>query len=139
MNDVTEKKKLTKLSPKELARYKCNDCGVNVVTIGEFYMLTPNIWERQLGLGWDDNLCIGCLEKRLGRKVSMNDMSSFPHYSWMQPTSIRLKHRLFGHAVIKRLPYRWRKSWLRNDAGNFTKAMAQAIGEYDERERAKRV
>jgi hypothetical protein len=38
-----------KLSKKELARYRCNDCGVNVVTAGEFYMLKPDVWEEQLG------------------------------------------------------------------------------------------
>jgi hypothetical protein len=27
-------------------------------------MLKPEIWEGQLKLGWSDNLCIGCLEKR---------------------------------------------------------------------------
>jgi hypothetical protein len=57
-----------RLSAKELARYRCLDCGVNVVTAGEFYMLNSEIWEGQLGLGWSDNLCIGCLETRLGRK-----------------------------------------------------------------------
>ena len=36
------------LSRKELARYRCNDCGVNVVTAGDFYMLQPKIWEDQL-------------------------------------------------------------------------------------------
>jgi hypothetical protein len=84
----------TELPPEELARYACNDCAVNVVTAGEFYMLHPAIWEDHLGLGWDDNLCIGCLEARLGRKVSFADMSSFPNYDWMQPSSARLMDRL---------------------------------------------
>jgi hypothetical protein len=47
------------LTRKQLARYACNDCGVNVVTAGEFCMLRNEIWEEQLGLGWNDNLCIG--------------------------------------------------------------------------------
>jgi hypothetical protein len=58
------------LTPEQLARYACNDCGSNVVEIGEFYMSPPEIWNGQLGLGWDDNLCLGCLDKRLGRKAS---------------------------------------------------------------------
>jgi hypothetical protein len=125
-------KKKTKLSAEELAGYKCNDCDLKVVTCGEFYMLQPDIWEKQLGLGWEDNLCIGCQEKRLGRKVSMSDMGSFPHYSWMQPISIRLQHRLWRHGVTKRPPYRWLKLFLKGKGG-FTRALAQAIGEYGER------
>jgi hypothetical protein len=110
---------------------RCNDCGVDVVQAGEYYMLTPKIWDNQLGLGWDDNLCIGCLENRLGRRVSMTDLFSFPRYPWMKGHSIRLLHRMFGHGVTKRPPYRWRKSWLRN-TGGFTRARAKAIGEYAE-------
>jgi hypothetical protein len=55
------------LPAKELARYACNDCGINVETAGEFYMVRNDIWKDQLGLGWDDNLRVGCLEARLGR------------------------------------------------------------------------
>jgi hypothetical protein len=87
-------KAAVELTPEELARYACNDCSVNVVTIGEFYMLTDDIWTDQLGLGWDDNLCIGCLETRIGRKVSFADMRSFPSYDWMEPSSARLMDRL---------------------------------------------
>jgi hypothetical protein len=47
---------------KPSARETCNDCGANVVEIGEYYMLSSRIWQRELGLGWHDNLCIGCLE-----------------------------------------------------------------------------
>jgi hypothetical protein len=35
----------------ELARLVCNDCGVNIVEIGEFYMCDSDIWERDLRLG----------------------------------------------------------------------------------------
>lgn len=51
----------------------CNDCGVDVVKAGEYYMLSADIWERTLRLTWADNLCIGCLESRLGRKLSFDD------------------------------------------------------------------
>jgi hypothetical protein len=54
---------------KKLPRYPCNDCGVDVLTIGDWYMASPEIWEKQLGLGWGDNLCITCLERRLGRPL----------------------------------------------------------------------
>lgn len=79
-------------------RFACNDCGVNVLTSGEFYMCTAKIWEEQLGLGWRDNLCIGCLEQRLGRKVGPlwqvnSDFSLPPNYPWMYPTAPRLLDR----------------------------------------------
>ena len=126
---MTKRKKsvAVELPPEELGRYQCNDCGVNVVTVGEFYMLHLDIWEDQLGLGWDDNLCIGCLEKRLGRKVSLVDMCSIPNYPWMKPRSIRLMHQLFGNAITKRPPYRVSK---RSNLGGMTKALAKQIGEY---------
>jgi hypothetical protein len=49
--------------------FLCNDCEVDCWAIGDFYMAQSEIWDK-LGLGWTDNLCIGCLEARLGRKVS---------------------------------------------------------------------
>lgn len=99
MNFVKPKNKPlgpAKLSRKQLARYRCNDCSVNVVTIGEFYMTPPEIWEGELGLGWDDNLCIGCLETRLGRKVRtwLEIVPVSGQYRWSKPTSERLMDRL---------------------------------------------
>jgi hypothetical protein len=52
-----------------MRKFLCNDCGVDVLVSGDWYMATAKVWEKQLGLGWNDNLCIKCLEKRLGRKV----------------------------------------------------------------------
>lgn len=90
------------ISKKERARQRCLDCKVNVIEIGEYYMLKPELWEKKLGLTWTDNLCIGCLEKRLGRRVSIDDMGSFPIYPWTAPTSERLLDRYAGDAVIRR-------------------------------------
>jgi hypothetical protein len=53
----------------ELARHACKDCGVNVIEIGEYYMVSPRLWEDKFHLTWTDNFCIGCLEARLGRKL----------------------------------------------------------------------
>jgi hypothetical protein len=117
-----------------LARYRCNDCSVNVVTAGEFYMLRPEIWGDQLGLGWDDNLCIGCLEKRLGRKVALVDMGCFPRYPWMKPLSVRLLHRMHSQVITKRPPYRLLKRFRKNV--HVSKQGCKAIGEYGAREAA---
>jgi hypothetical protein len=52
----------------ELAKFNCLDCGINVITIGDWYMAEHHIWDEQ-GLGWKDNLCLACLEARLGRPL----------------------------------------------------------------------
>jgi hypothetical protein len=57
----------------EIARHRCVDCGVNVIRIGDYYMLRSAIWQDQLGLGWHDNLCIACVEQRLGRKLRLTN------------------------------------------------------------------
>jgi hypothetical protein len=91
------KRSRASLTPEHLAHYNCSDCGINVVDIGEFYMVHPRIWHDELGLGWDDNLCIGCLEARLGREVrGFADFISFPDYPWMKPSSDRLLNRICG-------------------------------------------
>jgi len=43
-------------------------------------MLSPDIQKDRLGLGWTDNLCVACIEKRLGRKlgVAHSDFVAFP-------------------------------------------------------------
>jgi hypothetical protein len=67
------KRKTTTLSglfgkpPKRLA---CDDCGADIMALGEYFMVNPEIWQTELGLGWNDNLCIGCLETRMGRKLA---------------------------------------------------------------------
>jgi hypothetical protein len=68
----------------------CKDCGANLIVIGEFCTLQPRIYGL-LGLDWADNLCVGCLEARLGRKLCPADMGTFPAYS---SSSKRLRERL---------------------------------------------
>ena len=51
-----------KLSPRQIARCRCNDCGVNVIEAGDYCMLRPRIWRDTFGLGITDNLCLACIE-----------------------------------------------------------------------------
>ena len=60
--------------PETKPSVECNDCGVDVLELGEWYMASTELWEQQLGLGWSDNLCIGCLEQWLGRRVVVGDI-----------------------------------------------------------------
>jgi hypothetical protein len=109
----------------------CNDCGVDCVKIGEYYMAGPELWTDQLGLGFDDNLCIGCLEKRLGRRMTLRDLCRWPNSPWEH--SLRLATRIFGHLITKRPPYRKLKRMVNVQ---LDRASAKAIGEYRDAESA---
>jgi hypothetical protein len=81
-------------SPEQIARCKCNDCGVNVIEAGDYTMLKFEIWEDQFGLRWEDNLCVACIEKRLGRPFTILDFICFPSvegYSMSAVLQDRLK------------------------------------------------
>jgi len=89
-----------KFSAKEIARHKCLDCGVNVIEAGDYCMITRQIWEGQFKLGWNDNLCLACIEKRLGRKLRpMLDVD--PAFVEGYPSSDVLLDRFIGEAMIK--------------------------------------
>jgi hypothetical protein len=67
MKNVGEKPPVYRFSPREIARHKCHGCGVNVIKIGHYCMLDSDLWERKLNLKSDDNMCIDCIEKHIGR------------------------------------------------------------------------
>ena len=55
---------------------QCADCGVGTFTLGEWYMVDDEVWEQAWlcrrkswhgKLPGTEILCIGCLEKRIGR------------------------------------------------------------------------
>lgn len=71
----------------------CATCDVNVMKIGEYYMVTNDLWKRYgVGRGM---LCIGCLEERLGRELTSVDFTDVPINDQGNPdNSERLKIRL---------------------------------------------
>lgn len=75
--------------------HKCKDCGVDTARIGEHYMLKDSVWysayAHERGM-----LCIGCLEKRLGRQLTKADFND-SHVNRPAPGkvfSMRLMSRL---------------------------------------------
>jgi hypothetical protein len=62
---------------------RCCDCGLGTNTAGEWYMVKNSIWEqawRGRRKAWhavlgQAVLCIGCLEKRLGRTLVASDFT----------------------------------------------------------------
>lgn len=78
--------------------FSCNDCGVNVACkfggICEYsFMLKPETWQS-LNLN-KEILCVGCIEKRLGRKLTPNDFdTSAKVTSIASQQSQRLRNRI---------------------------------------------
>lgn len=88
-------------SRREIARHKCLDCGVNVIKIGDYCMLQPDLWQRKLHLKWTDNMCIACVEVRIGRKLNVRDFLTFPSVEGFARSDI-LDDRIVGDRVVLR-------------------------------------
>lgn len=75
----------------------CHDCGVDTCSaaLGEYYMVTDDVWAAS-GLAEDGGyLCIGCLETRLERLLTPDDFTDAP-VNWLpdRQRSERLLARL---------------------------------------------
>jgi hypothetical protein len=90
-----------KFSRREIARHKCIGCGVNVIKIGDYCMLNSDLWKRKLHLKWEDNMCLACIEARIGRKLSLrkHDFNGCPGIEGF-PMSDTLADRL-GFSEVK--------------------------------------
>lgn len=80
---------------KEKDQFKCIDCDVDTMNIDEYYMLKDKAW---LSIVPEDKgvLCIGCVEDRMGRKLTQKDFSSciLNKEEYSQPRSDRLLDRM---------------------------------------------
>lgn len=80
------------------AHYRCLDCGVNTDEIGEDYMVFDGLWRAAHPEG-KGRLCVGCLEKRLGRELGPGDFTHVYTNVWTddeEEKSARLLARLRG-------------------------------------------
>ncbi len=98
------------LTQEELdALFICADCGVNTHHIGEYYMVTDEVWAAAGGRAnvegvlAHEMLCIGCIEHRLKRRLTFCDFMQV-EANVFSPKSPRLDSRLFGK--------RWRSNAL---------------------------
>ena len=98
-------------SRREIARHKCLDCGINVIRAGDYCLLSSELWKNQFGLGWNDNLCIACIETRLGRKLSMRlgDFISFPSVKGFPASDTLLERYGFGKEKARKAPKRGKR------------------------------
>lgn len=74
----------------------CTDCSVETSSragIAEWYMVEHHVWHLATS-NYNDILCIGCLENRLGRKLVPEDFSPVPLNFPDFPKSERLADRL---------------------------------------------
>jgi len=78
------------IAPEPLVDFRCEDCGSDY---DEDYMVQNDIW-KTYGAG-GSMLCIGCLEKHMGRKLRRQDFIDLP-VSEINPEtqSLRLQDRL---------------------------------------------
>ena len=79
----------------------CKDCGVHTSRIGEYYMVKDGVWADAGGspeFGWG-MLCIGCLEKRLGRQLVSTDFLDI----YLNSLDFGIKsERLLNRLAVKR-------------------------------------
>lgn len=90
----------------------CTDCGVNTIWLGESYMVRKDVWDQAwLGAAPQTRmerriLCIGCLEARIGRRLSVDDFYPVPINDpddprmALVPVSDRLRNRLRARSVL---------------------------------------
>jgi hypothetical protein len=71
----------------------CNDCLADVVEIGERYMVHDHVWPVTEDGG---ALCVGCLEKRIGRRLVPGDFTDCWGNRGAWPQSERLRSRMIG-------------------------------------------
>lgn len=87
--------------PTHNPEFNCIDCGFNTMT--EYYMVHNALW-AEAGMKPDGGmLCIGCLEDRLGRTLTMNDFTDAPvNHGYAEGYSPRLQARLSSfHASVR--------------------------------------
>lgn len=76
----------------DIKNFECKDCHVNTLENNEYYMVHDKIWiKAKMKKGM---LCIGCIEKRLKRKLTTNDFTEYPINKDFLPKSKRLLNRL---------------------------------------------
>ena len=59
----------------EQVGFDCADCGIDTSAADEYYMLHDRVWRKAAGKDIEAMLCIGCVETRLGRKLTPRDFT----------------------------------------------------------------
>lgn len=67
-----------RLTKGDLAAFQCIDCDVSTFHNHEYYMVHDHIWLSVVERIDSGMLCIGCLEGRLGRRLTPADFTDAP-------------------------------------------------------------
>lgn len=81
--------------------WNCLDCtkSCNQDGLNEYYMVQAAVWHAANPKG-RGMLCIGCLESRLGRRLTPADFTSAPINSIKEWHSERLRSRIEGRQEV---------------------------------------
>ncbi|AWG64771.1 hypothetical protein DDT46_13860 [Mycobacteroides abscessus] len=83
--------------------WRCLGCGLDMSTVDEYYMLKNDVW-AQVDPAIDGNLCIACVEERLGRTLTAADFTDSPiNTSTAKRRTQRLADRL-SSGINQNLP-----------------------------------
>lgn len=64
----------TTMLEEDNSEFLCIDCGMDTCEFDEFYMVNKQVWRTAIPAAPHKGmLCIGCLEKRLGRELDHDD------------------------------------------------------------------
>ena len=64
-------------------RYHCVDCEKDTNASGEHYHVVNDVWATSSGLAPNGGmLCLACLERRIGRLLTMKDFTAVYYPAW---------------------------------------------------------
>jgi len=96
--------------PKSVSPYNprcCADCGLDTIERGEWFMVHDEIWQQAWGHIERGNpgrqiLCIGCLERRIGRTLMACDFTDAPlNDPFAREVGVDVSERLFDRLIAK--------------------------------------
>jgi hypothetical protein len=92
--------------------FQCADCNAVLAVRGGFFsrwnggdwcMVKDSVWRRGQRSGKCRFLCVGCLERRIGRKLSAGDFKRSAKVNFEAGKSAKLRSRMRGLKTAKRL------------------------------------
>jgi hypothetical protein len=90
--------------PGDVHRVDCVDCGVDTINAREYYIVRDEVWPLDPCGGM---LCVGCLEERIGRRLTPADFTDCPLNTNDRRSSKRLRSRLGPDWTVSAVEMPW--------------------------------